>query len=101
MVRGEIYFAPQLVTPAVNQSASAGTSFTYQVAPGAFFDADHNGVTLSATLASGAPLPTWLSFDPLTGQFKGTPPVRGTFQVAVRATDAQNLSDSAVFRGRG
>jgi Ca2+-binding RTX toxin-like protein len=48
----------------------------------------------SATLANGAALPTWLSFDPITRTFSGTPQGIdvGTLDVRVAATDTGDLS---------
>ena len=42
--------------------------------PDSFSDVDvGDTLTLSATLADGSPLPAWLSFDPATQTFSGTP----------------------------
>ncbi|MET0180441.1 MAG: glycosyl hydrolase family 28-related protein [Novosphingobium sp.] len=97
LTKGASYFAPQLVTPAQDQTAQAGSGFSYQVAPESFFDADRSDLRLTATLVDGSSLPSWLTFDPLTGQFSGTPPVAATYQIAVRATDAQALNDVTTF----
>ncbi len=94
---GPTYFAPQLVTPAVNQTGTAGTAFSYQLAANTFFDADQANPTLSATLASGAALPSWLTFNPSTRQFSGNPPADSTLQIVVKATDAQGLSSTTTF----
>ena len=94
---GTTYFAPQLVTPATDQSGSAGTAFAYQVPPSSFVDGDDGTFTLSATLASGAALPSWLVFNPATGQFTGTPPAAGIYQIVVQARDAQGLKDTTTF----
>lgn len=46
-------------------------------------------VTLTATRLSGAALPGWLSFNPQTGAFAGTPPpgLRGELQIRITARD--------------
>lgn len=42
-----------------------------------FADVDlGDSLTFTATLADGRPLPSWLSFDPATLSFRGTPPAR-------------------------
>ena len=94
---GTTYFAPQVITPAADQSGSAGTAFAYQVPPSSFVDGDDGTFVLTATLASGAALPSWLTFNPATGQFTGTPPAAGTFQIIVQARDAQGLKDTTTF----
>ena len=47
----------------------------------------------------GGPLPSWLSFDPETGSFSGTPTNDdvGTISVQVTATDLSAASVSAFF----
>jgi hypothetical protein len=63
-------------------------------------------VTLSATMAGGGPLPAWLSFDPKTGKFSGTPPAGAQpLQIKVVARDshgheATQLLELNVSRGR-
>jgi len=47
-------------------------------------------VTLSARRADGAPLPPWISFNPRTGTFEGTPPPNFRGEVAVRVTARDN-----------
>jgi Ca2+-binding RTX toxin-like protein len=65
--------------------------FTYQVPGTAFIDLDQDDVlTYRATLASGAPLPSWLVFNPATRTFSGTPPISEiglTYSVRVFASD--------------
>ncbi|MDD2701820.1 MAG: calcium-binding protein [Sideroxydans sp.] len=58
-----------------------------------------DGLTYSATLADGSPLPAWLTFDPITLTFSGTPENTdaGTLSVVVVATDAAGLSASTTF----
>ena len=51
----------------------------------------------SARLASGAALPSWLTFDPVTGSFSGTPTANATYQIIVEARDAQGLKDTTTF----
>jgi hypothetical protein len=46
------------------------------------------------------PLPSWLSFDGVTGQFSGTPPegMRGTIELEVTAKDTEGREAHANFR---
>ncbi len=55
----------------------------------AFADVDNASLSYSATLADGRSLPAWLSFDPATRTFSGTPPssFTGTLGVTVHGDD--------------
>jgi Ca2+-binding RTX toxin-like protein len=94
--------APTVAAPIADQTAAEDSAFTLTL-PGTTFadeDAIHADVlTYDATLANGSPLPTWLSFNPTTRTFSGTPGVgdSGTLQIAVAATDSGNLSVSDQF----
>ena len=79
-----------------NQTATAGTAFSYQLPAGLFHDPDNDisgasgqPTVLSATLAGGAPLPAWLTFNPTTGTFSGTPAHanNGVLDIVVTASD--------------
>jgi Putative Ig domain/RTX calcium-binding nonapeptide repeat (4 copies) len=56
-------------------------------------------LTYSATRADGTALPTWLTFNPLTRTFSGTPQGGDieTLDVRVTATDTGALSVADVF----
>ena len=55
-------------------------------------------VALSAALADGKPLPGWLKFNPITGEFRGIAPANyeGSLEITVVATD--NHGSKAVTR---
>ncbi|MWD29653.1 DUF4347 domain-containing protein [Aquicoccus sp. SCR17] len=57
------------------------------------------GLTYSAALAGGDPLPEWLSFDSETGTFTGNPPAgaEGNVAVNVTAIDGGSLSARVYF----
>ena len=61
---------------------------------------DPNGGTLAyaETLSNGAPLPSWLNFDPATASFSGPMP-DGTKALAINvsATDGHSLTASETF----
>ncbi|MBA0215755.1 putative Ig domain-containing protein, partial [Pectobacterium brasiliense] len=63
--------------------------FNFTVPAGTFSDPDGDTLTLSATLADGSPLPSWITFNPATGTFSGTPGNGdvGTVVIRVTATD--------------
>src|SRR6185436_11659216 len=69
--------------------------FTLVVPQNTFSDPDTNDVlTYAARLATGDPLPGWLSFDASTQTFFGTPPpaAAGSILVRLSATDRNGLT---------
>jgi Ca2+-binding RTX toxin-like protein len=92
--------APTVAVPLAGQAAVLDTAFGYAIPAGTFQDSDAGDVlTLGATLADGSPLPAWLSFDPATGTFSGTPTGAdlGGLIVTVTATDTGGLGVSTNF----
>ncbi|UEQ08071.1 putative Ig domain-containing protein [Pectobacterium versatile] len=91
--------APMVATPIPPQSVAQGGGFNFTVPDGTFSDPDGDTLTLSATLANGSPLPSWLRFDPTIGTFSGTPGNAdvGTLVIRVTATDGSNTSISTSF----
>jgi trimeric autotransporter adhesin len=90
--------APTLATALADQSAGQGLAFSYTVPASAFSDTDPgDALSYTATLSDGSALPAWLSFNPATRAFTGTPPATGTSSVRVTATDSGGLSVSDVF----
>ena len=82
--------APTVAAPLANQQATEDAPFSLVVPTGTFADVDPGDtLTYSATLADGAALPTWLSFDPTTRTLSGTPLNSdvGTLAITVTATD--------------
>ncbi|QWD61808.1 VCBS domain-containing protein, partial [Polynucleobacter sp. MWH-UH25E] len=85
--------APTVVSTLDDQHASNGTALKYTVPAGTFADIDNGDVlTLSAKLADGSDLPAWLSFNPTTGEFTGTPPAAAPniLDIKVTATDTHD-----------
>lgn len=65
-----------------------------------FFDADPGDVlTLSARMADGQALPSWLKFDSANRRFTGTPPTEatGSLSIAVSATDSRGRVATDAF----
>jgi trimeric autotransporter adhesin len=92
--------APTVVAPLADQQARQGTVFSLVVPATTFADVDAgDALTYSATLANGASLPSWLSFNPVTRTFNGTPQAGdvGTIDVRVTATDHGNLNAADAF----
>ncbi len=92
--------APTVVAPLADQQATQGAVFNLVVPATTFADVDPgDSLTYSARLATGAALPTWLSFNPVTHTFNGTPQAGdvGALDVRVTATDQGSLSVADVF----
>lgn len=91
---GDINVAPVLQDPASDKTARADRFFEYQIPSDAFTDANlSDTLTFSATLLSGSALPSWLSFDPSTRTFSGTPGESDVVDlgISVVATDDEGL----------
>ena len=87
--------APTVATVIPDQTATAGTAFSYAFPATTFSDADGDTLTYTATKADGTALPTWLSFSAST--FSGTPQAAdvGTVSVKVTASDGSaSVSDT-------
>ncbi|MCW2479894.1 putative Ig domain-containing protein [Candidatus Symbiopectobacterium sp. NZEC135] len=105
--------APVVATPIPAQSIAQDGSLNFTVPAGTFTDPDGDTLTLSATLANGSPLPSWLSFNPVTGAFSGTPANGdvGSLSIKVTANDGDasvsitfsltvtNVNDAPVVSG--
>ena len=78
--------------------ASAGSAFSYTVPADAFYAPDGSPLTLSASLAGGGALPSWLVFNPATRTFSGTPGAGdfATLPIQVTATDAAGATSASL-----
>lgn len=73
--------------PLTNQRTTESVALSYRLPSGAFTDSDsEDTLYYSATLESGAPLPGWLRFDPVTLTFSGTPSGADVGSIRVRVT---------------
>ena len=81
--------APVVVNEINDQAVAEEQSFNFQVPEETFADIDGDNLTYSAILSNGSSLPGWLSFDPATRTFRGTPddPDIGIIDVRVMAND--------------
>ena len=92
--------APVVASPFAPQNVNEDSVWSYTVPAGTFTDPDvGDTLTLSATLANGSALPSWLSFNAATRTFSGTPLNAnvGTIAIKVVATDQSNASASSLF----
>lgn len=92
--------APVVSTPISGQSTDEDVWFSYQLPAGTFTDVDAgDSLSLTASLSDGTALPSWLSFDAVTGTFSGTPTNAdvGSVSVMVTATDLAGASATSTF----
>jgi len=92
--------APVVEQAIANATALEDQAFSFMIPASTFVDADvGDTLVYVAQLANGNPLPSWLSFNPATGTFSGTPANGdvGNLSVLVTATDISGASASDVF----
>lgn len=88
---------PTLVAQTPALTVSAGQAVTFSTI-GVFRDPTGAALTETATLASGAALPSWLKFNAATDRFSGTAPITPeTLSLKVTATNPGGQSASEVF----
>ncbi len=84
-----------------DQVVPAGRTLIVQVPADAFIHTQINEtITLTARLANGQPLPSWLMFDGKTGKFVGQPPAGQLQDLAIQVTarDSQGRRVDTMFR---
>jgi large repetitive protein len=91
----ELNNGPLAASPLANQTARPGQAFVFVLPENTFSDPDGDDLVLSAVLEGGAALPAWLSFDPQTWTFSGTPPGVGSYVIRVTASDGMEEVSSA------
>ena len=81
--------APVVDNPIPDQEVTEGNLFSFIVPANTFSDPEADTLTLSATLDDDSPLPSWLSFNPITETFSGIPNHSdvGIINIKVTATD--------------
>ena len=93
--------APVVAAAIPDAAATEDTAFSYVVPAATFTDVDAGAtLTYSATLSTGAALPSWLTFAAATRTFSGTPLNAnvGAIDVNVRATDNAGAAATDTFR---
>ncbi len=96
----EVNDAPIVVAALTAQQATEDAAFGFVVPAGTFADVDAGeSLAITATLANGSALPSWLSFNATSHAFSGTPLNAdvGTLSVKVSATDAAGAFVSSSF----
>ena len=86
--------APTVATAIPDQTATAGTAFSYAFPPATFTDADSDPLTYTATKSDDTALPAWLSFSAAERAFSGTPQAADVETVSVKVTASDGNSGS-------
>ncbi|MGA2127867.1 MAG: putative Ig domain-containing protein [Xanthobacteraceae bacterium] len=90
--------APVLAVQTATQTWRLGQAVSFAVPATTFTDPQAEKLTYSATLSTGAALPSWLSFNASTDTFTGTVPnTAAGLSLKVTATDTSGLSASDAF----
>jgi Ca2+-binding RTX toxin-like protein len=93
-------YAPELISPLVDQAVKYNTPEWSYEAGSHFSDSDLDDVlTYTATLVDGSALPAWLVINSVTGLLSGSPALVdiASLLIAVTATDLDGANVSAVF----
>ena len=92
-------FIPYVRNPIPDQTAYIGQQFSFTIPDTTFMDDDgNNTLTYSAILIDGNPLPSWLAFDTIAGNFSGIPVVAETLEINLTATDTAGVSVETTFK---
>ena len=92
--------APTIANPIPNQNAQEDSPFNFTFASTVFTDQDvGNTLTYSVQLGGGGALPAWISFDPASRTFSGTPLNAnvGTLSIDVIANDGNGGTVTDTF----
>jgi hypothetical protein len=91
---------PTVANEILDQTTNEDVVFNFTFNANTFADVDSGDfLSYTATLENDSALPTWLSFEPTTRHFTGTPTNEyvGTISIKVTATDTSLASVSDVF----
>ena len=92
---GTTHAAPVLAATLANQAAASGSAFSFTVPASTFTDADTAKLSYTATQGNGTALPAWLSFNPTTCSFSGTPPAGNSSAFVAKVTASDGTSSAS------
>jgi hypothetical protein len=86
---------PVLINAITDQKAKEDQAFSFEIPDNTFVNVE----TLSVSLTGGGALPEWLSFEPTTSTFSGTPANGdvGTLSIEVTGTDSESNTATDTF----
>lgn len=82
---------PTVDNAMANQETNEDALFTFSIPENTFADADEDELSLSASLTDESALPDWLSFDPASHTFSGTPLQANVGTISIRVTADDGL----------
>lgn len=90
---------PTLANAVADQIAEQEQTFAFTLPSNTFMDEDGDALSYAAALTDGTTFPAWLTFDPVSLAFSGTPAEDSERQFSVRitASDGNGASVSDVF----
>ena len=89
---------PKVTDATATQVWRLGQAVNFTLPGDTFTDAQREALTYKATLANGAPLPSWLKFNATSQTFTGTVPNSATdLTIRITATDTSGLSTTETF----
>ncbi|MBD2496754.1 calcium-binding protein [Nostoc sp. FACHB-280] len=92
--------APIVQNAIIDQTTSSNSPFNFTVPVNTFSDANiGDSLSYTATKEDGTSLPSWLTFNPITHTFTGTPTLAdvGILNIKVVATDNKGANVSDIF----
>ena len=89
--------APVVDVPIPNVSFFVGQTWNWAIPATTFRDPEGTTLTLTAALADGSPLPSWIMFNASTGQFTANPSSAQNVTIRVTATDVDGNAISCDF----
>lgn len=89
--------APEVAYPIPDQVIEKDQPYMFVVPEATFSDPEGNPLIYAASRSNGASLPDWLTFNPETRTFEGTPPNQEIVQIAVSAFDEYFAEATDVF----
>ncbi|WP_460077456.1 putative Ig domain-containing protein, partial [Roseibium sp. ROS1] len=87
--------APVVAFDIPDHATDEDEAWQYTIPVFPFTDADGDTIVVTAAMADGSPLPSWLNFDPSNGHFAGTPPqdFNGTLSLKLVGFDGTDTTE--------
>jgi len=103
-IYGKIYkyainYVPDILKEVNEQIVLSEKSFIITLPSNMFIDYDNNDYIVTASLADGSPLPSWITFDSVAKTFSGYPSVadEGEYQLKLDITDSFSARSTTMF----
>jgi len=99
ILRFDINALPDIIKKLPDHSVLFNETFKFTVPKEYVLEYEGEKITVTSTQPDGSPLPAWLTFNPSTYTFSGTPTEddEGNFTVLFKVTDARNGTTQQTF----